>query len=165
RDSVLALPVAVTASAIALLWARVLGLRSSIVDLFARGALAALLFGLLLVPSAPIHNQIDAATGATYSLPATAILTAATDEHAGHLGAAPDPGLFQLETDQSLTGQMVHGAHDALLGQVVALPLGALGLLLLAPGGLRRLRRRRRPAAELHPSRAARNEAGRRLTP
>src|SRR5258708_21841909 len=64
RDAALALPVALAASAIALLWARMLRLGDSTLDLFARGSLAALLFGLLLVPSAPIHNQIDAATGA-----------------------------------------------------------------------------------------------------
>src|SRR5215472_12037736 len=116
-----------------------LRLGDTALDLFARGSLAALVFGLLLVPSTPIHNQIDAATGATYTLQPAA---SALDEHAAHLGLAPDPGLLQLETDQSLNGQLLHGAHDAVIGQVAALPLGFLGVLLLAPGGLGRFRRR-----------------------
>ncbi|HEY7201097.1 MAG TPA: multicopper oxidase domain-containing protein, partial [Candidatus Dormibacteraeota bacterium] len=143
RDGLLAVPVALVASAVALLWARMLRLGDSTIDLFARGSLAALLFGVLLVPSAPIHNQIDAATGATISASTLPVALAAPDEHAAHLGAGlPDSGLLQLESDQSLTGQMAHGAHDGLIGQVAALPLGFLGVLLLSPGGLRRLRRR-----------------------
>jgi len=140
RDGLLALPLALAAAAIARMWARVLRLGASALDLVARGSLAPLLFGLLLVPSAPVHNQIDAATGAS-DAPQTALLVP-VDAHAAHLGATADPGLVQLETDQSLTGQVLHGAHDAVMGQVAALPLGFLGLLLLAPGGLRRLRRR-----------------------
>ena len=146
RDALLALPVALAAAAIALLWARVLRLGDSTVDLLARGGLAALLFGLLLVPAAPVHNQIDAATGAAYALqPALAWPAAGLDEHAAHLAGAVDPGLLQLESDQSLTGQIVHGANDGLTGQVAALPLGFLGVLLLAPGRLRRRRRSRSP--------------------
>jgi manganese oxidase len=147
RDGLLALPVALAASALALLWGRVLRLGDSAIDLFARGSLAALLFGLLLVPSAPIHNQIDAATGATWSLQTWAVAPPALDEHAAHLAGVPDPGLVQLESDQSLTGQLTHGAHDGLVGQVAALPLGFLGLLLLSPGGFARFRRRRQQPA------------------
>src|SRR5262249_40701059 len=141
--------------------AGMLRLGDSTLDLLARGSLAALLFGLLLVPSAPIHNQIDAATGASFAVqPDLSLSVALLDEHAGHLGGTANPGLLQLETDQSLTGQVLHGAHDGLIGQVAALPLGFLGLLLLSPGGLKRFRRRRRPEPDGRP----RHQWGRRVT-
>jgi hypothetical protein len=106
RDSLMVLPVGLASAVIARLWARVLRLRRRPGDLLARALLASVIFALLLVPSAPIHNGLDAG-----------------------------------ETDTSLTGQMLHGLHDALLGEVVALPLAAGALLLLA---LLRLRPRSR---------------------
>jgi manganese oxidase len=144
RDALLALPVALAASASAVLWGRVLRLGDSTLDLIARGGLAALLFGLLLVPAAPLHDQIDAASGATYALQPALAWPAGGDEHGAHLAGAPDPGLVRVEADRSVTGQVLHGAHDGLMGEVAALPLGFLGVLLLAPSRLRPRRRSRR---------------------
>ena len=133
RDSLLALPVGLAAAAIGLLWSRLLRLGGGTADLLAQAALIALFFGLLLAPSAPIHNQLDAATT---PLAAPLLL----DAHADHLGAPVDAGLLRLEADPSLLGQLVHGANDALIGQLAALPLAFAGVLALSPG-----RRRRRP--------------------
>ena len=82
-------------------------------------------------PGAVTPRIIFTIVRATYSLTTAFAPPAAGDEHAAHLGAAADPGFLQLEADQSPTGQMVHGAHDGLMGQVAALPLGFLGVLLL----------------------------------
>src|SRR5258708_3413498 len=59
RDVLLSLPIAVAASGLGLVWSRLLRLGGSVTGVAARGALTALLFGLLLVPAAPIHNWID----------------------------------------------------------------------------------------------------------
>ena len=149
RDAALALPIGLTAAALGLVWSRLLRLRDGTVDLLARAALIALFFGLLLAPSAPIHNQIDAATAAPLASPLL------QDAHAGHLVAPVDAGLLRLESDPSLLGQIVHGAHDALIGELAALPLAFAGVLVLSPW-----RRRRRP-----PRRAAEGvgSPGRRL--
>src|SRR2546429_9260777 len=58
RDAALALPVALAASAIALLWARVLRLGDTALDLFARGGPAALPVRppLVAVPAVPQPN-------------------------------------------------------------------------------------------------------------
>jgi manganese oxidase len=150
RDSILALPMGLAAAGTGLLWSRVLRLGGSMTDLLGRASLAALLFGLFLVPSAPIHNQIDAALDPHASLVATEQALQASsqailvDEHAAHLGLAPaDGGLAQLEQDTSLTGQVAHGVHDALVGEAAALPLAIAGFLLLFRGELRRRRARR----------------------
>jgi manganese oxidase len=147
RDSSLALPMALTAAGLARLWSRVLRLGSSLTDLLGRAALAALLFGLFLVPSAPIHNQVDAALDPGSNLVAAEHAVQASsqafllDEHAAHLGLAPaDGGLAQLEEDTSLAGQAAHGAHDALVGEAAALPLAIVAFLLLFAGELRRRR-------------------------
>ena len=147
RDSFLALPLALTAAVLARLWSRMLRLGSSLTDLLGRAGLAALLFGLFLVPSAPIHNQVDAALDSGSNLVAAehavqvssqAVLL---DEHAAHLGAAPaDGGLVQLEEDTSLAGQAAHGVHDALIGEAAALPLAIAAFLLLFAAELRRRR-------------------------
>ena len=103
RDSLMALAVGLASAVIARLWARVLRLRQGPPGLLVRGSLASVIFAGLLVPSAPVHNQLDAAFG----------------------------------TDPQLAGQMLHGVHDALIGEVVALPLAAGALLLLALPRLR----------------------------
>ncbi|HSR22446.1 MAG TPA: hypothetical protein VLW53_02765, partial [Candidatus Eisenbacteria bacterium] len=147
RDSLLALPMALAAAALARLWSRVLRLGTSLTDLLGRAALAALLFGLFLVPSAPIHNQVDATLDPGSNLVAAeqAVQTSAQavllDEHAAHLGLAPaDSGLARLEEDTSLAGQAAHGVHDALIGEAAALPLAIVAFLLLCAGELRRRR-------------------------
>ncbi|HKF76024.1 MAG TPA: hypothetical protein VKF59_07770 [Candidatus Dormibacteraeota bacterium] len=131
RDSLMALPVGLASAVIARLWARVLRLRQGAAGLLARGSLASVIFAALLVPSAPVHNQLDAAFDTDTQLAASGQAVAA------ELGAGPSGGLMQLETDTSLTGQALHGVHDALLGEVVALPLAAGALLLLALPRLR----------------------------
>jgi manganese oxidase len=144
RDSLLALPMGLAAAALARLWSRLLRLGDSTADLVGRAALAALLFGLFLVPSAPIHNQVDAALDPSSSLVAAEQQVQASsqlilDEHAAHLGLATASGdLLQLEEDTSLTGQVAHGVHDAFIGEAAALPLAMLGFCLLFLGTLRR---------------------------
>jgi FtsP/CotA-like multicopper oxidase with cupredoxin domain len=150
RDSLMALPMGLAAAALSLLWTRVLRLGNTTPDLLGRAALAALFFGVFLVPSAPIHNQIDAyidpAHGLAAAQQAVQASQALSDEHYGHLDTSQaNPGLVQLEQDSSVSGQALHGVHDALIGEAAALPLAVVGILVLSLGQLRRRRQLRIP--------------------
>ena len=153
RDSLLALPMALAAVGLALTWGRLLRLRRSTADLLGRAALASLFMGMFLVPATPIHNQVDALTDGSHGLIAAQHAVQPTqvlaDEHYGHFDAAQaNPSLVQLEEDYSITGQALHGVHDALIGEAAALPLAILGILLLNIGRLRRAERLR-PSSRL----------------
>ena len=69
--------------------------------------------GLLLVPSVEIHERID-----------------------GALGGAHEGAHHHEEGGSGLLGMLVHGVHDALLAQVVILPVAILAFTLLADRGL-----------------------------
>ena len=74
------------------------------------------MLGLLLVPAAELHERID-----------------------GALGGADAGAHHHEEVGAGLLGVLEHGVHDALLAQVVIVPLALLAFTVLA--------NRERPAA------------------
>jgi hypothetical protein len=117
-DGLLALPLAVAAEWIGQRLAnrQHLGQRS-LGDLVGRAALICLVFAVLLVPGAAIHEGVDALTHAHQAI---AI-------HSHVLVQGPDP--FSLA---GIVLFAVHALSDGLVGQVVGLPLAVFALLLFA---------------------------------
>jgi DNA-binding beta-propeller fold protein YncE len=79
-------------------------------------AVMSVLMGLLLVPSVELHERIDGALGGAH--------------HAGH---------HHEESGSGLLGMLEHGVHDALLAEVVIVPLALVAFTLLAGHGWRAL--------------------------
>jgi manganese oxidase len=164
RDALLALPLGLAAAVAGRLVARRMGLGSTGSDAAARGVLTALLFALLLVPSAPIHNLIDAALSGGQAAAVTVqgaqpAQPAALSGHQHGLGTADGQiaWLAALENDSSLRGQALHGVNDALIGLVTGVPLAVGGMLLVC--GFRPRRRRRRATTGFRARGAARRLA------
>jgi plastocyanin/DNA-binding beta-propeller fold protein YncE len=107
RDGLLAFPLALVAG----VGGRWLGRR---LDLFARAVIVSIGFGLLLVPSVGVHNATDAALSGEHG--------AVPHGHAAAGG---------LEASTGFGGLLLHGLRDAALGQLAALPLMLLGLVLV----------------------------------
>jgi DNA-binding beta-propeller fold protein YncE len=78
-----------------------------------RGVGTSVVMGLLLIPSVEIHERIDRALAGGH-------------ESAHH---------HHEESGSSLLGILEHGVHDALLAEVVILPLAILGFTLLVGSG------------------------------
>jgi O-antigen/teichoic acid export membrane protein len=127
-DGLLALPLAVAAEWLGqkLAARQHLGWRSPS-HLVGRAALICLVYAVLLVPGAAIHEGIDTLTHAHEAIAV----------HSHVLTQAPDPF--------SLAGIVLFAAHalsDGLVGQVVGLPLTLLALVFVT-----RWRPARRPAS------------------
>jgi DNA-binding beta-propeller fold protein YncE len=82
----------------------------------ARAAGTSVTMGLLLVPSVEIHERIDRALAGAH---------------------------HHEETGSGLLGMLEHGVHDALLAQVVIVPVAIVAFTLLAGGGRRAVKARR----------------------
>jgi manganese oxidase len=126
RDGMLALPLSllavwVGASLAARVWPAATGGQRRLVV----AAITAVLYGMLMVPSVGVHQQLDS-HGAG----------ALAGGHAAHQATGG------LEAAQSTGGLALHGLRDAAVSQVVALPLLLVGLALLAgsTGARRRIR-------------------------
>jgi DNA-binding beta-propeller fold protein YncE len=117
RDTVLAFPIAFVAVVAGLRLGRRFGL-------LARAALVSVAFGLLLVPSVRLHDSVDSALSGEKAL---------VHDHGGHGG---------LEASTSFAGALLHGLRDAAVGELAAVPLMLLGLLLLERTTKGRRRRR-----------------------
>lgn len=124
RDGMLALPLGllavwVGAALAARVWPASRGGQRRLVV----AAITAVLYGMLMVPSVGVHQQLDGA----------GVLAGG---HAAHQAAGG------LEAAQGIGGLALHGLRDAAVSQVVALPLLLVGLALLAgsTGARRRIR-------------------------
>jgi FtsP/CotA-like multicopper oxidase with cupredoxin domain len=113
RDVLIAVPVAVAAAWLGLRLTSRLGLDGRRAAALNKSALVSLVFMVLLIPSAGAHDAIDR----FFDGPGAA------SAHDGH---------SVLLAGTGLTGQLLHGLSDALLGQAVALPMLFAALLLLA---------------------------------
>ena len=116
-DGLLALPLALAAEWIGqrLASRQHLG-RRSLTDLVGRAALICLLYAVLLVPGAAIHEGVDALTHAHEAIAV----------HSHVLVQAPDP-----YSPAGIVTFAVHALSDGLVGQVVGLPLAVLALLFV----------------------------------
>jgi manganese oxidase len=127
RDGMLALPLGLLAvwagaSLAARVWpASADGRRRLVV-----AAITAVLYGMLMVPSVGVHQQLDSHGAGVLA-----------GGHASHLAAGGG-----LEAANSIGGLALHGLRDAAISQVVALPLLLVGLALLtgSTGARRRIR-------------------------
>ena len=146
-DSLLALPLAVLAVWAGQQLAGRLGLSEMAVPhVLARATLICLLFAILLVPGAALHDASDRLTHAPW--------TQGLLPH-GHGGAecvSPVLGVECVSTQTPFT-YAAHALTDGLQGQLLGLPLAAL--MLLAVG---RSRRRPTPRQRPEPADAARRE-------
>jgi DNA-binding beta-propeller fold protein YncE len=98
--------------------AAVVGLRFT--GAAARAAGTSVVMGLLLVPSVEIHERID-----------------------GVLGGAHEGAHHHEQAGSGLLGMLEHGVHDALLAQVVIIPLAFLAFTVVAGRGRRPMKARR----------------------
>jgi DNA-binding beta-propeller fold protein YncE len=106
RDTALVWPLALLAATAGLRFTRPL----------TRAVGTSVVFGLLLVPAAEIHERIDGALGGAH---------------------------HHEEAGSGLLGMLEHGVHDALLAQVVLIPLAFLAFTLLAGRGRHPVKARR----------------------
>jgi DNA-binding beta-propeller fold protein YncE len=105
RDGMLVFPIALVAVVVGLQLGRRFGL-------LVRAGLVSVAFGLLLVPSVRLHDAVDGALSGENAL---------VHDHGGHGG---------LEASTSFAGVLLHGLRDAAVGELAAVPLMLLGLLL-----------------------------------
>ena len=127
RDIVISVPLAVAAAWLGLGCASRLGLdRPGRTAALNRSAVVSLVFMVLLIPSASVHDAID--------------------RHFDGSAAASHTNPAALLAGPGLMGQFLHGLTDALIGQAIALPLLFAGLLWLASHRARTAFRPRRHA-------------------
>jgi DNA-binding beta-propeller fold protein YncE len=113
RDTAMAWPLALVSATV--------GLRSRrLTTPLTRTLGASVVMGLLLVPSAEIHDRIDGALAGAH--------------HGEH---------HHEEAASGLLGMLDHGVHDALLAQVAIIPIAFLAFTLLAGRGRARMPRAR----------------------
>jgi DNA-binding beta-propeller fold protein YncE len=125
RDGLLALPIAAIAVVAGLRLGRRFGLP-------ARAGLISGAFGLLLVPSARLHEMVDGA-----------------GEHAHH-----HEHHGGLEASAGFSGTLLHGLRDAAVAELAAIPLMLFGLFLLQRATSGSRRRRWIPAVVVAPAAA-----------
>jgi hypothetical protein len=135
-DALMALPLAFVAVWSGHRLARRLGHRAqNVPDTFAHALLIALLFALVLVPGAILHEGADSLTHAHARL--------SIHSHAGNVtvSAPSTPNLFGVDF-------ATHALSDGLVGQAIGLPLAVLALL-----GSARLRHRTAARGSVRPRR------------
>jgi hypothetical protein len=114
-DGLLALPLAAAAVWLGGCLARRFALGRSLSDLFARACVIALLFALLLVPGAALHEQADRLTHAHVTLSIHSHGSANVRAPANPLGES--------------AAAAIHALADGLEGQVIGLPLAFVALV------------------------------------
>ncbi len=115
RDGALAMPLGLLAVWTGRAVARPAGSdRCSQTTRLGEAAVVSFAFSAALVPSVLFHGALEPA--------------------AGHIGQGME--LASGEHPGTLAGALLHGLRDALLGQVAALPLAALGLVLVTRSGV-----------------------------
>jgi hypothetical protein len=110
RDTALMWPLALIATMVGLRFKR-------LTRPLTRAVGTSVVMGLLLVPAVELHERVDDALGSAH-------------ESAHHHHEESGSGLLAI---------LEHGVHDALLAEIVILPLAVLGFTLLAGSGWRQV--------------------------